>query len=88
MMTCDLCGKATDCLQKVIDGKEYDLCAGCWNALAQKLKGKGRAKNREFVLLPPPIPVTPREPEPTEPLPGEPPIIRGSLGQSAIELLH
>ena len=83
MMTCDLCGQSKDCLQKEIDGKEYDLCADCWSPLAQKLKGKGRAKNREFVLLPAPSRITPRESESPEPLPGEPPIIRG-----CIDLLH
>ena len=41
MIMCDLCGERTDCLQKEIEGKEYDICARCWNALAQKLKGKG-----------------------------------------------
>jgi hypothetical protein len=52
MITCDLCGKARDCLQKEIEGKEYDICAECWNPLALKLKGKGRLKNLETVFLP------------------------------------
>jgi len=31
MITCDLCGKARDCLQKEIEGTEYDICSECWN---------------------------------------------------------
>ena len=55
MILCDLCGQSKECLQKEIDGKEYDICSDCWNPLAEKLKGKGRAqKSREIVLLPPP----------------------------------
>ena len=49
MITCDLCGKAKECLQKEIDSKEYDICSECWDALAQRLKGKGRVKPREMV---------------------------------------
>ena len=45
MMCCDLCGKAAECLQKEIDGKEYDLCERCWHPLAEKLSGKGRVKH-------------------------------------------
>ncbi len=33
MITCDLCGKAKECLQKEVDGKECDICSECWNAL-------------------------------------------------------
>jgi hypothetical protein len=40
MIICDLCDKAKDCLQKEIEGKEYDICSECWNQLAQKLSGK------------------------------------------------
>jgi len=29
MITCDLCGKAKDCLLKEIEGKEYDVCSEC-----------------------------------------------------------
>jgi hypothetical protein len=57
MIICDLCGEARDCRQKEIDGKEYAICSECWNLLAQKLRGKGRAINREIVLLPPPTAV-------------------------------
>jgi hypothetical protein len=44
MICCDLCGKAAECVQKEIDGKEFDLCERCWRPLAQKLNGKGRVK--------------------------------------------
>ena len=52
MIICDLCGEAKDCLQKEIEGKEYDICSECWNPFAQKLRGKGRVKSRETVFLP------------------------------------
>jgi len=74
MITCDLCGEAKDCLQKEIEGKEYDICSQCWKPLEQRLRGKGRAK-KEMVFLPPPIEAKEREDEDTEPLPGEPPKI-------------
>ena len=73
---CDLCDQVKECLQKVIDHKEYDICQQCWNKLQAKLQGKGRAKeSREIVLLP-----TSKEPDEAEekPTPGEPPIIHGS----------
>jgi len=44
MMSCDLCGKAVPCLQKEIEGKEFDICEVCWKPLAEKLSGKGRQK--------------------------------------------
>jgi len=76
MILCDLCGQATPCLQKQIDGKEYDICSECWNALAEKLKGKGRVKReRETVFLPPATQEP--QPEPPTPGPGEPPKIWG-----------
>ena len=79
MTLCDLCGQSKECLQKEIDGKEYDVCSECWNPLAEKLKGKGRAqKSREIVLLPPPRVVTEREGDEPKPLPGEPPKIWGT----------
>jgi len=72
MTICDLCGIAKKCSRKQIEGKEYDICAGCWNPLAQKLKGKGRAiKVRETVFLPPLV----KEPEKPEVKPGGPPKI-------------
>jgi len=74
MILCDLCGQAKECLQKEIEGKEYDICSDCWNPLAEKLKGKGRkTKEREMVFLPPVIP-EPEHEEP-KPVPGEPPKI-------------
>lgn len=79
MIICDLCGEAKDCLQKVIEGKEYDICSECWNPFAQKLKGKGRVVNRETVFLPPPRATKEREDEDTNPLPGEPPKIWGAM---------
>ena len=77
MIICDLCGEARDCRQKEIDGKEYDICSECWNPFAQKLRGKGRVKNRETVFLPAPRIVKEREEEEPRPLPGEPPKIWG-----------
>jgi hypothetical protein len=77
MIVCDLCGEARDCLQKEIEGKQYDICSECWNPLAQKLRGKGRAINPEIVLLPPPREVKGQE---DEERPGEPPKIWGAAG--------
>ena len=77
MILCDLCGAAKECAAKVIEGKEYDLCAECWNPLAEKLKGKGRPlKQREMVFLPP-LEIEPAPPEP-KPAPGGPPKIWGA----------
>jgi ribosome-binding protein aMBF1 (putative translation factor) len=80
MITCDLCGKTKDCLKKEIDGKEYDICPECWDPLAQKLKGKGREKFHEMVLLPPRT-FKKREEEEPKPhvLPGGPPVIQGEV---------
>ena len=78
VITCDLCGKAKECLQKEIDGKEYDICSECWNPLAQKLKGKGRTISREIVLLPA---REAKEQEDEGPLPGGPPKIWGDMGR-------
>ena len=76
MIICDLCGEAKDCLQKEIEGKEYDICTECWEPLAQKLRGKGRKKH-ETVFLPPPRVV--KEQEDEEWPPRKPPKIFGSL---------
>ena len=78
MIICDFCGKAKSCLQKEIERKEYDICSECWEPLAQKLRGKGREKFREMVLLPPRTIKEGEEEEPKpQPLPGEPPVIQG-----------
>ena len=53
MIICDLCGEAKECLQKEIEGREYDICADCWKPIAERLKGKGRVFRREIVLLSP-----------------------------------
>ena len=37
MLSCDLCGKTADCLQKEIDGQEFDVCQECWAPLSEKL---------------------------------------------------
>jgi len=79
MIICDLCGLTKTCLQKEIESKEYDICFDCWALLAEKLKGKGRTKNRETVFLPPPREVKEREDENAKPLPGEPPTIWGAV---------
>jgi hypothetical protein len=77
MILCDLCGQAKECLPKMIEAKEYDICAECWNPVAEKLKGKGRAKKeRDLVFLPAVGPDEPRWEEP-KPVPGEPPKIWG-----------
>ena len=78
MIICDLCGETRDCLQKEIEGKEYDICSECWAPLAQRLKGKGRVKHREMVILPPPRTFEEREDDEPKPLPGEPPKIWGA----------
>src|SRR5258707_15634051 len=75
MIICDLCGEARDCLQKEIEGKEYDICSECRNPFAQKPRGKGRA-NRKIVLFPPPRAVKEHE---DEERPGEPPKIWGAV---------
>src|SRR5215468_594198 len=56
VILCDLCGNQKECFQKEIDGREFDICADCWRALEEKLRGKGRSKRtREVVFLPPPF---------------------------------
>ena len=78
MILCDLCGQAKECTPRQIEGKEFDICAECWNPLAEKLKSKGRVKKqREMVLLPPLT--TEPEPPPLKPGPLEPPKIWAKL---------
>jgi hypothetical protein len=81
MVVCDLCEQARECLQKDIDGREYDICAECWESLAARLKGKGRVKRRREPVVLPPIIKEPQEPkEPQQPKPPmEPPKIWGRL---------
>ena len=77
VMLCDWCGQAKECLQKDIDGRVFDICAGCWQPLEEKLKGKGRVKRkRETVFLPPQAVPEPEEPKTP---PGLPPKIFGGL---------
>ncbi len=40
MIICDLCGEAKDCLQKEIEGKEYDICCERWNHSHKSCGGK------------------------------------------------
>ena len=81
MILCDLCGQAKECLERQIEGKEYDICSECWSPLAEKLKGKGRTKKeREMVFLPPTVMPEPKREEP-KPVPGEPPKIWGGTGR-------
>jgi hypothetical protein len=53
------------------------MCPECWNPFAQKLRRKGRVKNRETVFLPTPRIIKEREDEEPGPLPGKPPQIWG-----------
>jgi ribosome-binding protein aMBF1 (putative translation factor) len=77
MIVCDLCGQARECLPKDIDGREYDICAECWESLSAKLKGKGRVRKRPERVFLPPIAKEPERQEPKPPL--EPPKIWGGL---------
>lgn len=81
MIICDLCAEPKECTERRIEDRQYDICADCWESLAAKLKGKGKAvKEREIVLLPSVSP-EPETPEPN-PRPGEPPKIWGSTAVS------
>lgn len=62
MIVCDLCGLAKECLQKEIEGREYDICEACWRPIEEKLKGKGRAKRRRDTVILPPASPEPQEP--------------------------
>jgi len=80
MTRCDLCNKAARCLPRAIEGKRYEICSACWNPLAKKLKGKGRAiGEREMVFLPPLV--TAPEPKELKPAPGERPKIWSQLSK-------
>jgi len=80
MTVCDLCDETKNCVRREIERKEYDICSGCWNPLAKKLKGKGRMKReRETEFLPPPT--KDRElPEPKAAPGGRPKIWAGARG--------
>ena len=83
MIVCDLCNQAKECQLREIEGKEYDICSGCWNPLSEKLRGKGRVKkDREMVFLPP-VTSEPRPEEPS-PAPGERPKIWDEVGRPLI----
>jgi hypothetical protein len=80
MILCDLCGQAKESTPLQIEEMEYDICADCWNPLAQKLKGKGRVKKQREMVLLPPLKTEP-EPPPMNPGPLEPPKIWGEAGR-------
>jgi len=48
---CDLCGRTRNCLPKLIEQKEYDMCFRCWSALKKKLRGKGRRLGQAEITL-------------------------------------
>lgn len=75
MILCDLCGQAKECLQKEIEGREFNICVECWRPLEEKLKGKGRLKRKRETVFLPPRPVPEREPEEPKSPPGLPPKI-------------
>jgi hypothetical protein len=64
MILCDLCSRAKECLQKEIEGKEYDICSECWIPLAERLKGKGRPKKEREILFLPTVTPEPKREEP------------------------
>ena len=78
MILCDWCGQAKECLQKEIDGREFDICADCWRPIEEKLKGKGRPKRRREMVFLPPQTAPEREPDDPKRPPG-PPKIFGRL---------
>jgi ribosome-binding protein aMBF1 (putative translation factor) len=78
MILCDWCGQAKECLQKEIDGREFDICADCWRPIDEKLKGKGRSKRRRDIVFLPPQTAPEREPDEPKRPPG-PPKIFGRL---------
>ena len=82
MIICDLSGEIKNCLQKEIEGKEYDICSECWTPLAQRLKGKGRPKSRETVFLPPRPDKEGEDEDVRPPLPGGPPKIWGEADRT------
>jgi ribosome-binding protein aMBF1 (putative translation factor) len=77
VILCDLCGGQKECLQKEIDGREFDICGDCWRQIEEKLEGKGRVKRRREMVFLPPRPAPEREPEEPKSPPGSPPKIVG-----------
>ena len=51
MMRCDLCGMTAKCLQKEIEDLEFDICESCWKPLAEKLTGRPKPIQADFVGL-------------------------------------
>lgn len=80
MILCDLCGQSKECSRHQIDRKEYDICADCWNPLAEKLKGKGREKKQREMVFLPPLKQEPESP-PAKPGPKDPPKIWGGANR-------
>lgn len=84
MIVCDLCGKTNECFERQIEGKQYDICAECWDPLAAKLKGKGRVINRRDIVLLPSLSPQTEAPE-SKPDPEYPPKIWGSAEKRLAE---
>jgi hypothetical protein len=74
---CDICHEVRECSQREIEQAEYDVCSECWEALAFKLKGKGRPKRQAVIIQPAPAIPEPTG-EPKQPFPGAPPTIYAS----------
>ncbi len=68
---CALCDQVRECIAREIDGQEYNICSECWDALAEKLKGKERRPKHEVLIISPPD--VPRDEPDEEPFPGVPP---------------
>jgi hypothetical protein len=68
---CGLCDQIRECIPREIDGQEYDICSECWDALAEKLRGKGRKPKLEVLITSPPD--VPRHEPDEKPFPGVPP---------------
>ncbi len=47
MIICDLCGIAKDCLQKEIEGKEYDICSVFRMLEPVRTKAEGERQSEE-----------------------------------------
>ena len=70
---CDLCDQIKNCGEKEIEGRFYHICLECWTPLEVKLKGKGRARDKEKIE-PPSLSVQTDDSQEKEiPFPGQPP---------------